>query len=82
MPSKSENLQAFPNPSHEKVSFRNPFPNTATFRILDLQGKEMEQGETDAFALNTLGVGSWKKGIYLIQLSAGNQRRMERLVVE
>jgi len=83
---QNQGIQIFPNPAKDKVfinlqelSFEQP-----VISIYDLQGKQVLQSSSaDAFAgIVQLGVSDLERGIYLVEVQAGDSILTEKLLIK
>lgn len=81
------NLSIYPNPAKEKTTIN--FTSEANFysiKLLDIIGKEVEvlhngmlnKGDQN-YILNT---SNYKAGVYLLNISKGNQREVHKIIIE
>jgi hypothetical protein len=65
LPSLNADLESYPNPCANDVTFMNLITNEP-FVITDLMGKKLVMGMADNTKL-TLDISAWNDGIYLFQ---------------
>lgn len=76
----SAGLELWPNPAMDRVTVRNPFETPAEIVVLDLQGKVLRQmGSTRAEVV--LDVRGLPKGVYMVRISDGKERRSGKLML-
>lgn len=72
-------LDIFPNPATERVNLSN-LPTDGMARVFDLNGRHLLSQNVQP-GDNTFEIGHLPKGIYMIEVLAGNQFWKEKLVV-
>ena len=83
-----ENLNIYPNPAIDFVnlSFENNAMSRANITLYSLTGKEIQSGvyHVQPSAVNNIRYqlpGSLSAGVYLLQLTSGNQRSVKRIFI-
>lgn len=75
----SHGLAVYPNPS--QGIFTIALPSAATYRVLDLLGREIQRGELLS-GENSLDLQGAEKGAYLVQISDGRVIKTWKVLVE
>lgn len=77
----------YPNPtttaSKLELNFADKAPTTIT--ITDMRGSvvaEMELGEFQGQFTHEVNVEKWPKGVYVVQVDHGDEKILEKLIVE
>lgn len=80
-------FKVFPNPTATTSELQLNFADKATTSILitDMKGAtvaQMKLGEFKGQFNHTLDVSKWNKGVYIIQVDHGQEKMIEKLIVE
>jgi hypothetical protein len=80
-------VKVFPNPTSSSAQLQLNFEDKASTAIMisDSQGRvvmKLELGNFEGQFNHEIDVDSWSKGVYLIQVDHGNEKIIEKLVVE
>ena len=82
---KLTNISIYPNPASDVIYISSSLSSNETYTILvqDLTGKTIIQSSFNAADSNfKLELGSLSKGIYFLNIGNGNNRRVEKIIVE
>ena len=74
-------VKLYPNPSESFVNIESE-QNIQSFEIIDLNGRMITSNQkVDSKKLN-LDFSAYQKGIYLVQLTIGNQQIVKRISIQ
>jgi hypothetical protein len=73
-------VNLYPNPSESLVNIESEEMIQA-FEIIDLNGRMITQQEVNSKKLS-LDFSAYQKGIYLVQLTIGNQQIVKRISIQ
>ena len=83
----NDNLEVniFPNPTTDFVELELPGSNNGTYTLntYNTEGRKVFStliAVTGGFTKSTINVSNWAAGIYLLQVTNGNQQKVIRLV--
>ncbi|MBF4508141.1 fibronectin type III domain-containing protein [Flavobacterium sp. JLP] len=66
-----------PNPAHDKLFVRIPENKTATYKITNVVGQNIDEGKVDEAGINISRIGS---GIYIIELNDGEKSVFKKFI--
>jgi len=84
---ESSEFKLYPNPSSTTSQIQLNFDNEAstTVHVTDMKGRtvaKMELGSVKGQVNHDINVSKWSKGVYIVQVEHGNEKMIERLIVE
>lgn len=74
------NLSVSPNPARDWVWVQVPSESPVRWRAFNALGQQVAHGEAPGGSLN-ISVGYWQTGIYFLEVVAGSQRGVAKVVV-
>ncbi|TAD98414.1 MAG: T9SS C-terminal target domain-containing protein, partial [Bacteroidetes bacterium] len=78
----SENLQIFPNPSANGLfTIKHSFKQSISLKINDLLGKTWQKTDLQS-SENVLNLANLPKGMYVLEIQAGQQRILHKIVID
>lgn len=79
----SLDLEVFPNPSHDQLRARLNLKGNATveYRIMDLQGRQLTDGNFD-HREEVISVSGWAKGLYFLEVRSGEWNTVRKFRVD
>src|SRR5690606_2067872 len=85
--SKSTDFKLFPNPANttSKLQFNYEDKAPTNVTVTDIKGRviaQLELGEFSGQFNHEFNVGKWSKGVYIVQAQHGNDKIIEKLIVE
>lgn len=85
--SKEASFKLYPNPAKETSQLQLSFDDMAptAIRVTDVNGKvvaKLDLGDFSGQYTHELNVKSWSKGVYMVQVQHGNDKMIEKLIVE
>ena len=77
--STSEEVDIWPNPAKDFLNIRSNlnFLRDASYRIIDMSGRVIEQGVLDQ---NTIDISSLRSNIYLLEIQDGQDRYVQKVI--
>ena len=77
--STSEEVDIWPNPAKDFLNIRSNlnFLQDASYRIIDMSGRVIEQGVLDQ---NTIDISSLRSNIYLLEIQDGQDRYVQKVI--
>ena len=77
------NINIYPNPASGKVNISaiNSDENIG-YEVFDIMGRQLAKGDVDAHQSMTINTSSWKAGVYVIKLRAGNNEKTQQLIIK
>jgi hypothetical protein len=75
-------VKFFPNPAKDYFQLENGFNQTIQVKILNLLGEEIYQETLAQRAASKVLVQTIPAGIYLIESTLGEQRVLQKLIIE
>jgi hypothetical protein len=78
----TDKLHVFPNPANETVRLELQQPWQATFRLLDVTGREVIAGKTQGRTRIDISTQSLSEGVYQLQLTDGTRLVSRQLVIQ
>ncbi len=73
-------ISLYPNPSSGIFYIHHPDLNKFTTQLFDLKGNKMMEKQFTGFQDQKLDIQSFRQGIYLLNLSAGNDSRIMKII--
>lgn len=83
-PRGGNTIMAFPNPAADAVNISYVSSEDAVMNVYSASGALIETRAVSASAdgrTETLNVGEWANGIYIVEIASGTQRQTSRIVV-
>ena len=85
LPSPSNDLKIFPNPSASKVfiALENTQGNTAkiNYQISDLKGKKVQKGSLESNVINAeIDMSELRIGMYIIEIEINGNRKYSKII--
>ena len=79
----TQSFSVFPNPASDELQISTPFfsNQSVDIHIFNNQGQLMKQQTFGANNRHTLNISDLANGLYLIQLTSGNERHEQSVVV-
>ncbi len=84
MPASSGILSSdkiFPNPSNEQVTVETENMENATYRLLDINGEELERGTLGPNPMTSFNITDLENGIYYLIFKKDDERSTEKIIV-
>ena len=78
----TDKVHVFPNPANETVRLELQQPWQATFRLLDVTGREVTAGQTQGRTRIDISTQSLSEGVYQLQLTDGTRLVSRQLVIQ
>ncbi len=79
--SSDEQIQIYPNPASNQVTFHNLNNEKLNIKLMNISGKEQEFFEIQKFQKIKLFVNKYPKGIYFISISNGDKLAFKKLII-
>ena len=79
---ESVDLLIYPNPAMDQVSITHSGKQQQDLQIFNAVGSLVWEGVIDAQSSESFDISRWSKGIYQIHLINGDQRKVEKLIVQ
>jgi hypothetical protein len=84
---ESSKFKLYPNPTSTTSQIQLNFDEkaTTTIHITDMKGRtvaKMDLGSVKGQLNHDINVSKWSKGVYIVQVEHGNEKMIERLIVE
>ena len=76
-------VNIYPNPATQQfnISAINSDEKIG-FEVFDIMGRQLAKGDVDAHQSMTINTSSWKAGVYVIKLRAGNNEKTQQLIIK